>query len=108
MPDPSVIGKVGHKLLAAASAGNNAAAVDTTPQFALGEKAFYTNAIGGGDVYVAVYVIAGQTISGSATIAINASGTASVSAGGFFAMFSAGAAALPGEYLWVRSSAVVA
>lgn len=64
---------------------------------ALGE----TTVIQGGRL--AMYVLAGEILSASAAVAVNASFTASASAGGYIAVASANA----GQYLWVRTSAAV-
>lgn len=102
MADPSIYGKVGHKLAKASSGAVLANSIDTEPKHGLLERVLYTD---GEDAYLCIYVLAGQTLSGSAIVMVDASGTASVTASGYVAMLSAGLAALPGECLWVRSSA---
>lgn len=76
---------------------------DASAQFRLGE----TTVIDG--LYAAVYVYAGQTLTGSASLALNAAFTASASAGGYILLASSASAEVSaGRYCWARTSAVVA
>lgn len=92
MPGYSTDGKVG---------AARVSQVDATPQHTLGE----TTIINGNQV--AIYVYAGQTVSGSADLALNAGFTASASAGGFVALLSAAIQANAGTYIWARASAPI-
>lgn len=96
-------GLVGHKIKVAASAGDLGACIDQTAQFPPKTTVLFSDGL---DVYQAVYVYCGQTVSGSAFVMVATSGTASVTASGYVAMMSAGLAADPGDYIWVRSSAI--
>lgn len=101
MSDPSIYGLVGHKLAKASSAAVLGNTVDTEAKFGVLEQTLFRD---GTDLYQAIYVYCGQTISGSAVVQIAANGTASVTVSGYVALMSAGLQALPGEYIWVRSS----
>ncbi len=103
MADPSIYGLVGHKLAKASSGAVLANTVDPVgePKFGVGEQVLYQD---GQQIYQCIYVYAGQTLSGSAVVQIATNGTASATVSGFVALLSAGLAALPGEYIWVRSS----
>lgn len=79
-------GKLGVALWAASSAANHRP----------GEKALAD------DNAEIVYVIAGETLSLSAEVDVNADWTASAEMGGGFVALSS---ATQGEYLWVRASA---
>jgi hypothetical protein len=103
MSDPSIYGKVGHKLAKASSAAVLGNTVDTEAKHGVRETVLFQDGV---DLYHAIYVYAGQTISGSAFVKIAAAGTASVTLSGYIALMSAGLAALPGEHIWVRSSAL--
>lgn len=101
MADPSIYGLVGHKLAKASSAAVLGNTVDAEAKFGVLEQALFRD---GTELYQAIYVVAGQTLSGSAVVQIAAAGTASVTVSGYVALLSAGLHALPGEYIWVRSS----
>jgi hypothetical protein len=101
MADPSIYGLVGHKLAKASSGAVLANTVDAEAKFGVNEKVLFAD---GQQTYLCIYVVAGQTLSGSAVVQIDTNGTASATVSGFVAMLSAGLQALPGEYLWVRSS----
>ena len=103
MSDPSIYGLVGHKLAKASSAAVLGNTVDVTAKFTPLQQVMFQDGV---DLYTAIYVYAGQTISGSAHVQIGATGTASVTVSGYVALMSAGLAALPGEYIWVRTSAM--
>lgn len=76
--------------------------IDANAQFRPGE----TTIIDGN--YAAVYVYVGQTLTGSAAVALNAAFTASASAGGYIVLAaSASAEASAGKYVWVRTSATL-
>jgi hypothetical protein len=101
MSDPSIYGLVGHKLAKASSGAVLANTVDAEAKFGVLEQTLFRD---GTDTFIAIYVVAGQTLSGSAVVQIAAAGTASVTVSGYVALMSAGLHALPGEYVWVRSS----
>ncbi len=101
MSDPSIYGLVGHKLAKASSGAVLGNTIDTEAKFGVLEQCLFRD---GTEIYQAIYVYAGQTLSGSAVVQIAAAGTASVTVSGYVALLSAGLAALPGEYIWVRSS----
>lgn len=103
MSDPTIYGLVGHKLAKASSAAVLGNTVDAEAKFGLLEQTLFRDGV---DLYTAIYVYCGQTISGSAHVQIAATGTASVTVSGYVALMSAGLAALPGEYIWVRTSAM--
>lgn len=104
MADPTIYGLVGHKLAKASSATVLGNTVDAEAKFGVGEKTLFSD---GTDLFTAIYVYCGQTISGSAHVMLGASFTASATVSGYVALMSAGLAALPGEYIWVRSSAMI-
>ena len=101
MSDPSIYGLVGHKLAKASSGAVIGNTVDTEAKFGVLEQVLFRD---GQQLYQAIYVYAGQTLSGSAVVQIATDGTASVTVSGYVALLSAGLHALPGEYIWVRSS----
>ena len=101
MSDPTIYGLVGHKIAQASSAAVLANSVDTSAKFALGEQALFRS---GANLYQAIYVYCGQTISGSVYVQLDTGFTASATVSGYAVMMSAGLAALPGECIWVRSS----
>jgi hypothetical protein len=103
MSDPTIYGLVGHKIAKASSAAVLGNCVDSTPQFAPRQQALFQDGI---NLYQAIYVYCGQTVSGSAYVQIDTGGTASVTASGYVALMSAGLQALPGQYIWVRSSVI--
>lgn len=104
MSDPSIYGLVGHKLAKASSAAVLGNTVDAEAKFGVGQQVLFQDSSA---MYQAIYVYAGQTISGSAHVQLGSDYTASVTVSGYVALFSAGLHALPGEYLWVRSSSMV-
>jgi len=94
MPGFSNDGKVGAARLGV---------IDVSAQFRAGETTLID------ENYVAIYVYVGQTLTGSAAVALNAAWTASASAGGYIVLAaSASAEASAGTYVWVRSSANIA
>jgi len=103
MSDPSIYGLIGHKLAKASSGAVLGNTVDTAAKFGVLEQTLFRD---GTDLFTAIYVYCGQTISGSAHVQIAAAGTASVTVSGYVALMSAGLHALPGEYIWVRTSAM--
>ena len=103
MSDPSIYGLVGHKLAKASSGAVIGNTVDTTAKFAPLQQTLFQD---GTDLFTAIYVYVGQTISGSAHVQIDTGGTASVTVSGYVALLSAGLHALPGECIWVRTSAM--
>ena len=103
MSDPSIYGKVGHKLAKASSGAVIGNTVDTEAKHGVRETVLFQDGL---DLYHAIYVYCGQTISGSANVTIDTNGTASATVSGYVALMSAGLQALPGEFIWVRSSAL--
>ena len=99
--DPSIYGKVGHKLAVASSGAVIGNTVDTAAKHGVLEHCLFQY---GANTFEAIYVYCGQTISGSAHVQIDTGGTASVTVSGYVALMSAGLQALPGEYIWVRST----
>jgi len=93
---------VGHKIKVAASARDLGACKDAEPQFDLFHRINIQN---GETHYEAIYCYVGQTVSGSAIVNLGTSATASVTLSGYIVMMSAGLQAVPGEYVWVRTSA---
>lgn len=95
-------GLVGHKIKDATSGRDVRACIDSEPQFDL----FHRVDIQDGETqYHAIYCYVGETVSGSAYVNLGTSATASVTASGYIVMMSAGLQAVPGEYVWVRTSA---
>ena len=104
MADPTIYGLVGHKLAKASSAAVLGNTVDAEAKFGAGTQVLFSDS---STLFQAIYVYCGQTVSGSAHVQLGASFTASVTVSGYVALMSAGLHALPGEYIWVRSSSMV-
>lgn len=95
-------GLVGHKIKVAENARQVGACKDAEPQFDLFHRVLFQD---GESQYEAVYCYVGQTVSGSAIVNLGTSATASVTLSGYIVMMSAGLQAVPGEYVWVRTTA---